>query len=65
MLLMDKQGFPVPFEAGLYDLRFRARRADVLHNGRAQLAVSIPDENPWDNRAGYGGLLWPLGDGSL
>jgi hypothetical protein len=54
VLLMDRQGLPVPFEAGLHDVQGSKHVVDVLHNGHAQLAVSIPDENPWDNEAGGG-----------
>jgi hypothetical protein len=54
VLLMDKQGLPTPFETGLYDVQGISHVVDVLHNGRAQLAVSDYDENPWDNRSGYG-----------
>jgi hypothetical protein len=48
VLLMDKQGLPVPFEAFLYDDLGPRHVVDLLHNGRAQLIDSVYDEDPWD-----------------
>jgi hypothetical protein len=54
VLLMDRQGLPVPFKAGLYDQFGPEHVVDLDHNGRAGLLVSTPDEEPWDNRSGFG-----------
>ncbi len=54
VLLIDSQGLPVPFEGSLYDDLGPRHVVDVLHSGRAQLALGSYDENPWDNRAGFG-----------
>lgn len=51
-LLLDQQGLPVPFEAPLYDDLGPRHVVDVLHNGRARLALGAYDENGWDNRSG-------------
>jgi hypothetical protein len=52
VLLMDKSGLPVPFEAGLYDELGPRHVVDALHDGRAQLVVSDYDEGAWDKEAG-------------
>jgi len=54
VLLLDRQGLPVPFSAGLYDELGPEHVVDLNHNGRAGLLVSTPDEEPWDNRSGFG-----------
>lgn len=50
VLLMDTQGLPVPFEAPLYDDLGPRHVVDVLHDGRARLALGSYDENEWDDR---------------
>jgi hypothetical protein len=52
VVLLDQQGLPVPFEAPLYDDLGPRHVVDVLHDGRAQLALGAYDENGWDNRSG-------------
>jgi hypothetical protein len=51
VLLLDQQGLPVPFEAPLYDDLGPRHVVDVLHDGRARLALAAYDENGWDNRS--------------
>jgi hypothetical protein len=51
VLLMDQQGLPVPFESPLYDDTGPLHVVDVLHDGRARLALGAYDENGWDNRS--------------
>src|ERR1700733_3261215 len=54
VLLMDEQCLPTPFETGLYDFQGGRHVVVVLNNGRAQVAVSDYDEDPWDNHSGFG-----------
>jgi len=49
VLLMDRQGLPVPFEYALYDELGPRHVVDILHDGRAQLVLSDYDENSWDS----------------
>jgi hypothetical protein len=54
VLLMDQAGLPVPFRAGLFDELGPEHVVDLGSDGRARLAVSTPDEEPWDSRSGFG-----------
>lgn len=51
VLLMDERGLPSPYEAPLYDELGPRHVVDERHDGRAQLALSSYDEDPWDGRA--------------
>ena len=51
VLLMDKNGLPMPFEWPLYDDLGPQHVVDLDHDGQAELVLSGYDEESWDVRA--------------